>query len=182
MDCEDCSGAGGISHGFFEGVGETGEPFEGFIESPALTGAVEGVLDLDGGSRSPSRTNVSSVLSILPLNPFKTVEFRLSFLKPISRSWPSFLSHSSTDRSEVLEFPNMRAGFPFLGGGGPSSSSRLALSFWFWFSRYTLAAASRFAFDDMGKMDDADLNPNLLVFCGGGGRGCSSESALPVLR
>jgi hypothetical protein len=43
------------------------------------------------------------------------------------------------------------------------------------------AACSFFALDPSGKMEEADLKPNLLKVLGGSGGGVSSDSVLPVL-
>jgi hypothetical protein len=93
--------------------------------------------------------------------------FLFSSLKPISRSFAIFESKSSspfepTDAPKILDCL-------FLRGDGGSSRSSLA------------ASASRRDFEDNGKIDDADLNPNLLPVFGGRGGGWSSEFVLPVL-
>lgn len=144
------------------------------IVIPAV--GVIGVRDRDAGPElppdlstpfpppSPSLTRASIDLSRLPPRPFKTFRFLLSSLKPISRSLASFDSKSSG-----LSTPNTRDGLFLLGGEGDLSreSGRAA-------------AASRRALEDNGKIDEADLKPNLLPVFGGRGGGWSSEFVLPV--
>jgi hypothetical protein len=105
-------------------------------------------------------------LSRLPPSPFKTVMFLLSSLNPISRSLAIFASKSS-EPSAPTAVPNTRDGLFLLGGDGD-------------LSRESGRAASRRALEDNGKIDEADLKPNLLPGFGGSGGGWSSEFVLPV--
>jgi hypothetical protein len=118
----------------------------------------------DALAPSPSRTRVSIDFSKLPPSPLRTAMFLFSSLNPISRSFAIFESNSSgpsepTDAPKILDCL-------FLRGDGGSSLA---------------ASASRRDFEDNGKIDDADLNPNLLPVFGGRGGGWSSEFVLPVL-
>jgi hypothetical protein len=103
---------------------------------------------------SPSLTRASIDLSRFPPSPLSTFMLLLSSLKPISRSLANFDSKSSG-----LSTPNTLDGLFRLGGDGDRSreSGR--------------AAASRRALEDNGKIDEADLNPNLLPVFGGRGGG-----------
>jgi hypothetical protein len=81
----------------FENAGDVGDGdgLDLLIESPALSGAVKGVRDLEGGpDLSPRRTKVSIDFSRFPLNSFKIMVFFLSSMKPISLSWTSLVSKS----------------------------------------------------------------------------------------
>jgi hypothetical protein len=110
---------------------------------------------------------VSIAFSRSPLTRFKTVRFCLSSWNPISCSFAIFDSKSS-GFGWPTSAPNNFDCLFLLGGEGDLS---LELG---------RAAASRRAFDDSGKIDEADLNPNLLPVLGGSGGGWSSEFVLPV--
>lgn len=114
---------------------------------------------------SPSFTRVSMDFSKFPLCPLRTDAFLFSSAKPISRSWANFVSRSSGSPS------TFEALFLLSGEGGRGGCS------------YSLCAAAawRRAFDDRGKIDEADLKPNLCPGFGGRGGGWSSEFVLPVL-
>lgn len=85
--------------------------------------------------------------------------FLFSSLNPISRSLANFISRSSVPSAPTAA-PNILDCL-FLRGDGdrwrPVSKSCLAASF--------------FAFDDNGKIEEADLKPNLLPGFGGNGGG-----------
>ena len=127
----------------------------------------------DRAPPSPSRTSASTVLSRFPLTPFRTMEFRWSSVKPMSWSWASFLSMSSEFSYCTLApkpFDDLfRRGDPGLIFDKSRGEGRGRV------------AASLFALDDRGNIDEADLKPNLLGVLGGRGGGVSSDSVLPVL-
>jgi hypothetical protein len=117
---------------------------------------------------SPIRTKVSIDFSRLPPSALRIAIFLCSSLKPISRSFAIFKSSSS--ESPATEVP-ITLDCLFLGGDGVLCPE---------FSKSDCAAARRF-FEESGKMEDADLKPNLLPVLGGRGGGWSSEFVLPVL-
>lgn len=129
-----------------------------------------GVRDREGaaislaGPPSPRRTRVSIDFSRLPLNPFRTAIFLRSSMNPISCSLAIFIVKSSFS-SDATDVPKTRDGL-LLGGDGDCCRA---------------ISASRLDFEDKGKMDEADLKPNLLPGFGGNGGGWSSEFVLPVL-
>jgi hypothetical protein len=95
--------------------------------------------------------------------------FVFSSLKPISCSLAIFKSRSSESPAPT-EKPNTLDCL-FLGGDGVLCPE---------FSK-SGCAASRRCLEESGKIDDADLKPNLLPVFGGRGGGWSSEFVLPVL-
>lgn len=150
------------------------------IEMPAV--ALNGVRDREAGPDvPPNLTSDSTAFSKFPFSPFNTVVFRFSSVKPISRNFASFLSKSSTvllETSIPAVAPNILDGLFLIGGEGDRCRSLDD-------SRWAVAAASLLALEDIGNIDDADLNPNLLLLpllpFGGSGGGLSSDSVLPVL-
>jgi hypothetical protein len=103
---------------------------------------------------SPRRTRVSIDFSRLPLRPFKTAIFLRSSTNPISRSFAIFIAKSSCS-SDATDVPKIRDGL-LLGGDGDCCRD---------------ISASLLDFEDKGKMDEADLKPNLLPGFGGNGGG-----------
>jgi hypothetical protein len=110
---------------------------------------------------SASLTRISIAFPISPLTFFNTARLCLSSLNPISCS-PATLSSRSAAFGWPTSAPNNCEGLFLLGGEGERSRES---------GRAAAAAASRRAFDDNGKIDDADLKPNLLPVLGGKGGG-----------
>lgn len=156
----------------------------GFIELLAA-GAVEGVvvsivmpfrLDLTGGVGvlpldllgfcSPNLIKASTVRSRLPLNPFRTVEFRLSSGNPISRKVASLESSPSPD-VWILE-PKTLEGL-FNRGGEDASFEKLPIP--------GETGGVRF-FGEVAALRSP--KPKRPVGFGGNGGGLSSELVLPV--
>lgn len=135
-------------------------------EGPEMSPAFEPPLD---PSPSPSRTRVSIDFSRFPDSPFNTAAFLCSSLNPMSRKVDSFPSRSSW-ASWATDEPNTRDGL-LLGGEGDLRCDE---------SKYVGAAAC-LDFEDNGKIEDADLNPNLPPVFGGRGGGSSEPVLLPVL-
>ncbi len=176
MDWDDCGcatgeGASSISNGLFDIFGD-GSFRVRFIDNPAP--GLNGERDLETGGAaisagftppaelppSPSRTRVSIDFSKFPLKPLRTAMFLFSSLKPISRSFSIFKSRSAVP-SAPTEAPNTRDCLFLLGSGGDCARA----------SSKSCLAASRRDLDDKGKIEDADLKPNLLPVFGGRGGG-----------
>ena len=122
---------------------------------------------------SPILTRVPIAFWISPPTFFKTARFCLSSLNPMSRSLARFDS-KSVGFGSPTSVPNNFEGLFRLGGDGERSRDAGRCN-------EAVAAASRFALDDKGKIDEADLKPNRLPVLGGSGGGWSSEFVLPVL-
>jgi hypothetical protein len=123
---------------------------------------------------SPSRTKVSIDFSRFPLSPLRTATFLLSSVNPISLNFTSFDSNS-VPPSAPTAVPKTLDGLFLLGLGDLFLTGSGLLDSW-----ACLAAASFFAFEDIGSIDETDRKPNLLPVFGGGGGGMSSEFVLPV--
>lgn len=123
---------------------------------------------------SPSLTSVLMAFWRSPPTFFNIARFCLSSLNPISRSLIRFDSTSFGPTSA----PNSFEGLFRL--GGDCERSRELGRCCCCCCNEAVAAASRFAFDDRGKIDEADLKPNRLPVLGGKGGGWSSEFVLPV--
>lgn len=117
---------------------------------------------------SPALTRVPIALCKSPPTFFKAARFCLSSLNPISYNLAKLVSKSAGVGSPT-SVPNNFEGLFRLGGVGDRSRET-----------GRGAAASRFALEDNGKIEDADLNPNLIPVLGGRGGGWSSEFVLPV--
>ena len=115
---------------------------------------------------SPNLIKASTVRSRLPLSPFKTVEFRLSSGKPISRSVVNFESSPSPD---VLMFDPKTLDALFT-RGGDVSCPKLPIS--------GETGGVRFRGDVAAFRNPNPKRPEGL---GGNGGGRSSELVLPVL-
>ena len=174
VDCEDCGckgvrGESSASNGLFEDFGGSFSRIRSIV-SPV--DALKGVRERDEGPESgfgsppgpppsPSLTKVSMDFSKLPCTPFRIVIFRFSSLNPMSRSFASFISKSAGP-SEPTDAPNTLDSLFLLSGEG--DRARCSKSF-------CAAAACRRDFEDKGKIEEADLKPNLLPVLGGRGGG-----------
>ena len=121
--------------------------------------------------RLPKRTSDSTVRSIFPFMPFKTVEFLLMSLKPISRSATSFVSKSSS-RVPTLE-PKTLEALLILGDARPSEPLSGGDTGGVYFS---IRCCCGYV-----ELDERRLKPNRFVGLGGSGGGCSSIELVLVL-
>lgn len=185
VDCEDCGWAGGggrssrskgfVDDNFGEGVG-----LPRFTANPGLRGnaGVIGVRDPRDEEESPAllpfpspnRTRVSIVFSRLPPSPFSTARFLFGSANPISRNLAILPAKSS---GPVPTFADGLLSTGLLLYSGEGDRLRGSTS--------TGGGGSRRDFEESGKMEEADLKPNLLPVLGGSGGGWSSElELLPV--
>lgn len=129
-----------------------------------------------------SLVSVTIVFSRFPLRPLRTAMFFLSSVNPISRSLAIFALKSvgfAVDGLVAVVGLELNVTARSLRLGGEGGEGERVRSYGLSGSGRAAAASLR-AFEESGKMEDADLRLNLLPVFGGSGGGWSSELVLPV--